>query len=120
MLKIDSFPPTPGSVTLTDNALDELYLSHSHLEHLLQNSDAINFHLHSVAMLGGMAADTLLNCGANPDDAAIIGTELTEQINTGPVIQKAFSRGFIRAMNAQDQGETIHEYRSHRMPLKFD
>ncbi|MBC7708126.1 hypothetical protein H7Y63_02805 [Polaromonas sp.] len=117
MLSFDSLPLTPGKVNLTVNALDELYLHHSHLGNLVQNTEIRSIHLRSVVMLGGLAADILLTNGETQEDTEQIGIELLQQIHFSRAARDGFERGFSRGMDAQNAGSTIHEYRSRQIPL---
>ena len=108
MLKFDAFPPTPGNVELSSNALDELYLSHSHLGHLIQTGEVKMRHLESVRMLGGLAADMLIINGASVDDSVIIGSELTEQIRAGATVKEQFAAGFEQGILAHENYTRIY------------
>lgn len=107
MLKFDTLPPTPGTVELSSNALDELYLSHSHLGHLVKTAEVQKRHLESVRMLGGLAADMLIINGASVDDSVIIGAELNEQIRAGAIEKEQFAVGFGQGISAHENNTRI-------------
>jgi len=103
MLKFSTLPPSPGNVGLTTNALDELYISHSHLQYKARTFELYLQHLESAKMLGGLAADMLIENGASFHDANVILDELTEQISRGDVSEQfkaGFHQGIITHQNS--------------------
>lgn len=108
MLKFEALPPTPGTVKLTSNGLDELYLSHGHLSYHIQTKELRKQHLESVRMLGGLAADMVIVNGASIDDTETIGIELTDQIRSGNDVRQYFATGFGQGILAHEKHTRIY------------